>query len=147
MRVIFLKDVKGVGVRGAIKEVADGYALNSLIPRGLAEQASNNKVAQVQAEIDTKKQTEAERMSMFAAQAKALKEKSVQVFAKANAVGKLYKNITAEEVASAIKMQLAVPIEARAVHFDQPIKSSGASPITIVLGAHTVIISLEVVAK
>ena len=40
MQIILLKDVKGVGVKGAVKNVADGFAINSLIPRGLAEQAS-----------------------------------------------------------------------------------------------------------
>ena len=45
MKVIFLKDVGGVGQRGSIKEVSDGYAMNFLIAQGLAVQATPEKVA------------------------------------------------------------------------------------------------------
>ncbi|MDB5188314.1 MAG: rplI [Candidatus Kaiserbacteria bacterium] len=147
MRVIFLKDVKGVAVRGVIKEVADGYALNSLIPRGLAEQASNSKVAQVQAEIDSKQEANAARSALFGTHAKTLAGKSVRIIAKANEVGKLYKNITAEEVVQAIKEQLSIPVDTKAVHFDQPVKATGITPITITLGTHKATLNIEVVAK
>ena len=45
MKIIFLKDVKGVGQRDALKDVSDGYALNFLIPQGLAVQATPDKIA------------------------------------------------------------------------------------------------------
>ena len=103
MKVVFLKDVGGVGVRGAIKDVADGYALNFLIPRKLAEQATADKVARVQAEMKITAASEAERKAKGSAWAKELDGKSVVVVAKANEKGHLYKQLSPDAVADMIK--------------------------------------------
>ena len=57
MKVILLKDIGGVGKKGEVKEVADGYAFNSLIPQKLVEQATKEKIAQHEA--DQKKHADA----------------------------------------------------------------------------------------
>lgn len=49
MKVIFLKDVKGKGKKGEVKEVADGYAQNYLIKKGLAIEATNSNLKQLEA--------------------------------------------------------------------------------------------------
>jgi large subunit ribosomal protein L9 len=131
MKVVLLKDVKGVGVRGSIKEVADGFALNSLIPRGLAEQASISKVALVQKEIETKSQARTEHESQIQSALKALDGQVVITAARANTAGTLYKHITAVDVVQLIQQQHSVTLDVKNIHIDGSIKAIGDTSVLL----------------
>src|SRR3990167_6655082 len=90
MKVIMLKDVGGVGQRGALVNVADGYALNFLIPRGAAEQATADKIAQLEKRRASDAVATAERDREWVAHAERLEAKYVTIIAKANDAGHLY---------------------------------------------------------
>jgi large subunit ribosomal protein L9 len=137
MKVIFLKDVGGVGVKGSVKEIADGYALNFLIPRKLAEQATPDKVAKVQAQMNVVAAQEAARSAQGSADAKKLEGQSVTIVAKANDKGHLYKQLSADLVVDAIKKEFAIVISADSVKFDTHIKEVGESKVTIKIGNHS----------
>jgi large subunit ribosomal protein L9 len=137
MKVVFLKDVGGVGVRGTIKDVADGYALNFLIPRKLAEQATPDKVARVQAEMKEHAAKEAHHAAQGSAWAKQLDGATVTVAAKANEKGHLYKQLGPEAVAEAIKRDHQIDIDADAIAFEGHIKEVGESKAAVKLGGHT----------
>jgi len=66
MKVLFLKDVGGVGQRGTIKDVSDGYALNALIPKGLAVQATPDKIAAHKKQEELNKRASGERTQKIA---------------------------------------------------------------------------------
>jgi large subunit ribosomal protein L9 len=146
MKVVFLKDVGGVGVRGAIKDVADGYALNFLIPRKLAEQATADKVARVQAEMKITAASEAERKAKGSAWAKELDGKSVVVVAKANEKGHLYKQLSPDAVADMIKKEYGIDTDTGAISFESHIKEIGESKAAVKFGDHTAHITVEVKA-
>jgi len=146
MKVVFLKDVGGVAARGVIKEVADGYALNFLIPRKLAEQATPDKVARVQAEMKVTAASEAERKAKGSAWAKQLDGKTVTVSAKANDKGHLYKQLSSDAVAEAIKKEYNIDIDANAIVFESHIKEIGESKATIKFGEHIAHITIAVKA-
>ena len=142
MKVIFLKDVGGVGVRGAVKEVADGYALNFLIPRKLAEQATPDKVSNVQEQMKASAKLDAQRAAQGSADAKKLDGKSVAVTAKANEKGHLYKQLSSDVVALAIKKEHRIEVAPDTIMFEKQVKEVGESRATVKIGNHTARISI-----
>ena len=146
MKVVFLKDVGGVAPRGTIKDVADGYALNFLIPRKLAEQATPDKVARVQAEMKVTAASEAERKAKGSAWAKELDGKTISVIAKANDKGHLYKQLSPDAVADMIKKEHGIDTDAGAIAFESHIKEIGESKTTVKFGEHIAHITVEVKA-
>src|SRR5205085_10238755 len=111
MKVLFKKDVMDVAKAGQVKDVADGYARNFLIPRGLAVAATSSalkQVADVQA-VAARHAAEEERA------ARELKERleaqPVVIEAKAGSQGRLYGSVTTADVATAIQKQLGASID------------------------------------
>jgi large subunit ribosomal protein L9 len=131
MKVLLIQSVKNVGKPGDIKDVADGYARNFLIPRGLAAVANSAAVKQAQAH----RETEARRESKFASENEALAnrlgETAVTLRARTGAQGRLYGAITAADIASALEAQLGQPIDRRRIELDEPIRTLGEHKVPI----------------
>lgn len=147
MKVIFLKDVKSVGVKGSMKEVSDGYALNFLIARGLAEQATPDKIAKLSvqqkaAAVSTAALDEAQKNL-----ARKLKDARVTIEEKANEHGHLYTQLRADEIVKAVKREHGIDITGHDVQLDAHIKSVGESLVGIKFGKHTAQVVVAVVAK
>ena len=102
MKVILLKDVSGVGQHDMIREVSDGYALNYLIPNGLAVQATLEKITALEKKVSESMRTSAERDTKRTAQIRASDKQKVVVRAKANAKGHLFKGLRTDDIAEAI---------------------------------------------
>ena len=98
MQVILLKDVSGVGQRGVIKNVMDGYALNFLIPRGLAEHATPKKIAEHEAWKKAVEESRKKREQEVAAIRTQLDGSRVTILIAANKLGKLYQHVTPEAI-------------------------------------------------
>lgn len=145
MKVIFLKDVKGVAQRGIVKDVADGYALNKLLPQGLAAYASPQKVAEVEKAMREKKAADDVHTEQLVHEAQQLRGQSITVSAKANEAGKLYKHIAAEDIADAIKKQLRLEIDTHSIHNIEHVKTVGDHAISIARGKDTVELKVVVV--
>lgn len=134
MQVILKEDVKGTGKKGQMVNVADGYANNFLIKKGLAIPATTQAMAELKAkEAAVKHQQETERQEALAA-AKALEGKTVKVTAKAGAGGKLFGSVTAKEIADQIKKELGLDIDKRKIVVGE-IKSFGTFDAEIKLHA------------
>src|SRR5690349_17832202 len=122
MKVIMLKDVRGVGQRGAIIEVKDGYALNFLIPQGTAEQATAERIASHAKEqaraSETKEKTEAQMRVKISA----LEGKVLHLRARATEKGGLFKTLTSEDVIRAIAEQYGFALSDKAIEME-PIKT------------------------
>ncbi|MDP3646211.1 MAG: 50S ribosomal protein L9 [bacterium] len=99
MKVIFLKDVGGVGQKGSIKEVADGYALNFLIPNGLAVQGTDEKVAEVRKNQDAQAKKSAAQSADMAKKLTALNGKRIVIKGRTNEKGHLFKGINTKTIA------------------------------------------------
>ena len=125
MKVILLKDVKGSGKAGDVLNVADGYARNFLIAKGLAVEANAKnqndlagKKASAQHKLDVEK-AENERI------AAALDGKKVIIKAKAGQGGKLFGAVTASNVADVIKEQFSQNVDKKKITLSSEIKSFG----------------------
>lgn len=125
MKVILTQDVKSLGKRGDVVQVAEGYGRNFLLPKGLGLEASKanlTTLAHENARIEAQKKKELERARDLG---KKLDGAEVKVFAKAGEGGKLFGSVTNKEVSEQIKQQLNVEIDRRKMELKETIKSVG----------------------
>ena len=133
MKVILEQDVAKIGKRGSIVEVPNGYALNQLIPKGMAKPATDsNKKAAEQKAATAAAHNEAD-AAQFAAAAAALKEATLTVMVDANDEGGLFKAVSPEVIAEAAAAA-GVTIAASQVVVGEPIKHVGAHEVALVRG-------------
>ncbi|MBO5164629.1 MAG: 50S ribosomal protein L9 [Ruminococcus sp.] len=126
MKVIYLQDVKGSGKKGEVKNVADGYARNMLLPKGLAVEATPANLTKLagqkssaQFKIDTEKKAAEE------AAAK-MKDKKVIIKAKAGSNDRLFGSVTAAHVADALNEQLGIKVDKKKINLNTEIKAFGS---------------------
>lgn len=131
MKVIMLKDIGGVGRRGEVKEVSDGYALNFLIPHGSAEQATPSKIAQAEAVIKAQHAAKEKESAALKASVHSLEGARIAIVSRATEKGGLFKSITAADIAGAVKLQTGVQIPQGAINLEKPIKETGEHAIEI----------------
>lgn len=133
MKVIFLKDVKGKGKKGEVKNVADGYAQNFLFKQGLAVEATPANLKALEAQKNKQKKEAEEEL----ARAKKLKEKidtlTVELFAKAGEGGRLFGSITSKQIAEALQQQHDIKIDKRKIELDDAIRALGYTNVPIKL--------------
>jgi large subunit ribosomal protein L9 len=148
MEVLLLKDVEQLGEAGEIKRVANGYARNFLIPRGLAVIATPGAVKQVEMQLESEARREAKELDEAQALAQALEGLSVTFQARAGESDRLYGSITNANIADALSEQVEQEVDRRKLEMHEPLKELGTHTITIRLapGAEakvTVIIERE----
>ena len=125
MKVILLKDVRGLGVHGEVKNVADGYAANKLLPQKLAEPATAERIKEIEAQKaahEAQLQKEAEALD---AKVLSLRGKKVSLTARATEKGGLFKAAHEADVVKAIRAEHTLDIPESSVHFPQPVKTVG----------------------
>jgi large subunit ribosomal protein L9 len=131
MKIILLKDVKGLGVEGDLVNSKDGYARNFLFPRGLAIEATPanlRKWEETNKKLETKKQEEEE-------EAMKLKEKietlTVTLKGKGGEGGRLFGSITSKDIADGLKSQYKIEIDRRKIELKDNIKVTGLQEVEI----------------
>jgi large subunit ribosomal protein L9 len=144
MKVILLKDVAKVGKHDTAVEVADGYALNFLIARGLAVQATPAALEKLNTKQQAAAQSAAVQTAVAAATAKKLAGMRVNVTAKVNDKGHLYQNLSADAIVAAIKRDLGVDVPASAIMLKTPIKTAGEWEVPLVLGVEKATVTVVV---
>ena len=146
MKIILLKDVGGVGQRGSVKDVSDGYALNMLIPRGLAKQATADalaSLAKMQAEIASQK---AEETAKHTAIVQLLRGARIEMKLRATEKGGLFKTVGPKEIAQALKEQKNVTLAPEAIQPLEPVKAIGDHIIKISAAGAESEVMLRVIA-
>ncbi len=133
MRVILMDRVEGVGESGEVVEVANGYARNYLIPRGLAERATKDSMVRWKQE-QVKRERIADRAREEAAEmAAALEGIEVHLSARAGESGKLFGSVTTQQIAAAIVEKTEVNLDRRKIVLDEPLRELGVFEIRIAL--------------
>lgn len=115
MQVILTQDVKGTGKKGQLCKVADGYARNFLLKKGLAVEATSGAVNEMKAKQASKEHHAAVERQAAQDTADQLNEKTVKIFAKAGAGGKLFGSVTAKEIGEAVKKNLGIEVDKRKI--------------------------------
>ena len=131
MKVVLLTDVKGHGKKGDIVEASDGYARNFLIPKKMAEIATNDVLNNIKGKNEAAafhKQQEIEKAKEMA---DSLEGAKVMLKGKAGDNGKLFGKITNQDVADAVKYQLHHVIDKRKVVLPDGIKTTGETSVVL----------------
>ena len=133
MKLILLEDVKGVGKKGDIVNKNDGYALNFLIPKKLAVEATKSNMN----DLELKKKSDAKRKQEELDAAKKIgdeiKDKVVKVSVKAGENGKVFGSVTNKEIAAALLQQTGIEVDKKKFVFDDPIKMVGKRIVKVKL--------------
>lgn len=133
MRVIFLQDVPRVGKRHDIKEVNDGYAMNFLFARKLAEVATPKAITELE---KRKKNIEIERevqTDLLMKNLEEIKDKILHIKAKADEKGHLFSGIHKKEIVEEMKKQNHADIAEEFITLEKPIKEIGEHEIPIAI--------------
>ncbi|MFO7152015.1 MAG: 50S ribosomal protein L9 [Bacillota bacterium] len=131
MKVILLQDVKSLGKRGDLVNVADGYARNFLFPRNLAVEATPGNLAKLEQEKKAKENKLARQKMEAEELAARIKNLSVTLKVKAGTQGKLYGSINSKNIAEALKEQHGIDLDRRKIQLDEPIKAFGSYEVSI----------------
>jgi large subunit ribosomal protein L9 len=131
MEVLLLKDVEQLGYAGEVKRVADGYARNYLIPRGLVTMATPGAIKQAERERQAAERRKAEELSEAQALAQALDGMSVTFQARAGETDRLYGSITNVNIAEALQEASGLEVDRRKIDLEEPLKELGTHAVTI----------------
>ncbi|MDO4680946.1 MAG: 50S ribosomal protein L9 [Aerococcus sp.] len=135
MKVILLKDVKGQGKKGEVKEVSVGYAQNYLIKRGLAKAATGGAMSALKAQQRAKAKEEAEERAAAENIKKTLEAEDtiVVVKAKGGEDGRLFGSIPSKQIAQALEKQHGIKVDKRKIDLEEPLRAFGFRNVPVKL--------------
>lgn len=130
MKLIILKDIKGLAKRGEIKEVSDGYARNFLLPKNLAEIATAENIAKLQE--SRQQQVKMAKKDLLATEklASRLEGRAIEIQGKANLEGRFYAAINASAIARKLKEQ-GFDVKKDQIKLIEQIKEPGEYPVSV----------------
>lgn len=145
MQVILLKDVAGVGQKGHVKTVADGFALNSLFPKKAAMLATPQALKDLEKKNADDRAHRAAQEKEWDAIFEKMKKFNLMLRANASEQGHLYKKIGADEIAKLLREQ-GVDVPEESIRPKMAIKQTGNWPVEIKLGEKSATITVDVIA-
>ena len=125
MRVIFLKDVKGKGKKGEIKNVADGYAHNFLLKQGLAVEATGSNMKTLENQKNKEVQLAAEELENAKKLKEQLEKLTIELKAKTGEGGRIFGSITSKQIADELQKQHKHKIDKRKITFTALVTALG----------------------
>ncbi|UJL46388.1 50S ribosomal protein L9 [Virgibacillus sp. NKC19-16] len=133
MKVIFLKDVKGKGNKGEVKNVSDGYARNYLLKNNIAQEATPGNLKALEA----KQRKDAQQEQKVKEEAMDLKDTladlDVELKAKSGDNGRLFGSITSKHIAESLEKDHGYKIDKRKIELDEPIRALGYTTVPVKL--------------
>jgi len=131
MKVIFLQDVPDVARAGEIKDVADGYGRNFLIPKELAMMANSSVVSMVEAQLKKGSRAEAQTEDELLELAHQLEGREVFLEGRAGAKDRLYGSITNADIADELQNSVGLVVDKRKIELAEPIRQLGSYEVVV----------------
>ena len=132
MKVIFLKDVKGQGKKGEIKEVKDGYAQNFLIKNQYAVKSSETGIKILEKQNEKTKQKEEEQIKKCVETKEKIEKLVIEIKVKTGNNGKVFGSVSPKQIEKELKQQ-NIEIDKRKIKLEEPISSLGVHQVEIEL--------------
>jgi large subunit ribosomal protein L9 len=131
MKVILLQDVEGLGKAGDLKDVANGYARNYLLPRRLAAGATPELLANHQQRIAADQRKREKQQESNQQQAERLGQVSLTFKARVGRQGRLYGSITSQDIAAGLRESEGITIDRRVIELPEPIRTLGTFKVPV----------------
>lgn len=133
MIVILQKDLKGTGKAGDVVKVSDGYARNVLIPKGIAKEATEGNVRNLNRQKEIAAEKKAEQKAAAEAAAARIAESSITIKAKGGEGGRLFGSITSKDISEALEEQHQIRVDKKKIEMKNPIKNEGEFTVKVKL--------------
>lgn len=147
-KVLLLKDIEGLGKKGEIIEVSDGYARNYLFPRRLAQEVTERMLRSIEEEKLLKQKKEERAIIKFRKDKEILEKETFTIRTKVGEKGKLFGAITSKDIAEEIQRKCKIVVDKKQILLEEPIKNIGKYEIEIKLHPQIVAkIRLEVIPE
>lgn len=130
MRVIFLKDVKGTGKKGEIKEISDGYARNFLFPKKLAVVASEGNLTTLNQQQKKHEEQETEKLKSANVLKSKLEALALSFATKVGKEGKVFGSVTSKQISEQLRSQ-GVDIDKKQILLNDPIRMVGMTQVSV----------------
>lgn len=144
MKVILKQDIRGVGRKHEVKNVSDGYAVNFLFPKKLAENATPEAIKKLEL-LKSQNLVEIEiRESLAKKSLEVLKDVVVVLNKKANEKGSLFSSIHKEEILEALKSQKGIDLSPEFINLEKPVKNTGEHKIEVAVGKNKERFTLQI---
>ncbi|HOJ92233.1 MAG TPA: 50S ribosomal protein L9 [Dictyoglomaceae bacterium] len=131
LRVLLLKDVNGLGKKGEVVDVNDGYARNFLFPKGLAQEVSEGMLEHLNLQKLSQQKKEEKVIGRLKREKEIIEKEEFVMVAKVGEKGKLFGSITNKDIADVINQKLKLNIEKKQILLEEPIKSLGEYEVEI----------------
>ncbi len=138
MRIVLRDDVENLGKKGDLVDVADGYARNYLVPRGLALKATAGNQKQADAMRRNREVREARDREAAQSLAAQFEGRTITIKARAGGEGRLFGSVTSVDIADAVQKQTGAEIDRRKIDLDAPLKELGGVDVQVRLHADVV---------
>lgn len=147
MQIILLQDIKNIGRKGEIKQVADGHALNFLIPQKKAIPATADKIKAVTEHQNKILREQTKNKNLLENIIKKISGQKIVLTKKASDKGKLFAAISVEDIALALQNKFSLKIKANEIKLKEHLKEIGEHKIEIEIEHKKVNIAIEVISN
>ena len=130
-QAILLQDVETLGERGSVVDVSSGYLRNYLLPRKLAEPATDNSIQAAQKRREAAERAQREAKERSQEHANVLGRTVLTIAQQAGDDGRLFGSVTTQDIADAIRDARGIKIDRRKVFLDEPIKNVGTYMVVV----------------
>jgi large subunit ribosomal protein L9 len=128
---ILLKDVEGIGERGAVIDVSKGYLRNYLIPRKLAQPATKGAIQAAQRKAQAESRAKEQAVSRSHEHADLLNRTVLTISQQAGDDGRLFGSVTTQDIAEAIQEARGISVDRRKIHLEEPIRHVGTYMVVV----------------
>ncbi|MDP9309385.1 MAG: 50S ribosomal protein L9 [Chloroflexota bacterium] len=135
MKVVLMQDVPNLGKAGDIKEVADGYGRNYLLPKGFATMATKGLIKQAQERAEAQRKRDIKHRSEAEQVAQRLNGQTVRFTVRVGELDRLYGSITNVDVADKLQQQMGIEVDRRKIDLGDPIKRAGVYSVPVRLAS------------
>ena len=129
MKVILRSNVEGVGNTGDVVEVANGYAQNFLMPKGLAMRATEGAVSQAAAMKRSRDLQDLKQREVAEEAAQRLEAVAISIQARVGQDDQLYGAVTTSDIAEAVQAQTGIELDRRNMSLEEPIRQVGTHQV------------------